>query len=192
MNIICHFASTGFLNTYIVSNAETNADAILVNPTKFTVSLLDIIESRKYYIRSILITNAVEECLHGIATISRIYETTLYAGKAVPSPADYKYISPNCEFSASGLNVHAFGPDDHYHDMRIYKIDNLLFTGTLITAGRVTETLNVEDRKSLFTRLDTVIQNEQAFLMPSFGPLSLWSVEKKWNPALDLFLNNVR
>ena len=136
MKLHQHFTLPYMSNTYLVA-AESGGPAVLVAPGALDVNLLRLIEENKYYIRSILVTRADKPQTDGIRTILKIYDADIYSAGRQINDVPCKTVSDGDSFVLHGLPVEVVGAQGFSRDSVLYRIDNQLFTGDILTAGSI-------------------------------------------------------
>ncbi len=188
MKLYFHFAVVGFANTYLIGPPQ-GGEAILVDPGIMDKELLTLIESNKYYIRTILVTHHHNSHVKGIKTLKKIYDADIYAFS--PYILDFPSIpiKDGDRFSAaSGIEVEVIEVPGHSSDSLVYHIGGMIFTGDVLAAGRAGNTKNSFSRalllrsisEKLFTLPDTTL------VLPGHGPPSTLKAERMFNPDLKL------
>jgi hydroxyacylglutathione hydrolase len=77
MMIHCHFAVVGLSNSYLIG-PKGGGDAMLIDPSRFDIPLLNMIEDNHYYIRWVLVTHNHENHIRGLKTLLKIYDAKVY------------------------------------------------------------------------------------------------------------------
>ena len=183
MRLLSHFPAIGIANTY-VAGPSGGGEAILVDPGLFDVSLLELIEKCGFDIKAVLITHDHWNHVQGLRTLLKVYQPIVYAGRdnilgfpAVP------VVDGTC-LRAAGFEVEVLDVQGHSPDSRVYRLGSYIFTGDVLSAGRVgsAETDSERDRlvysigKKLLTLDDSVL------ILPGHGPPTTVEAEKNWNP----------
>jgi hydroxyacylglutathione hydrolase len=186
MKVFFHFSVEGFSNTYLIG-PEEGGEAILIDPGKLDVPLLQLIESNGYTISSILITHAHEAHVRGVRTILKVYDAMLYGMSRTVCEHDCHKVVDGEEFSASGFPVRVIGLPGHSSDSAVYKIGMMLFTGDCLEAGRIGKTPHIYAQAlladSIKERLFSLGPGHLVF--PGHGPPSTLEAEMRYNPDLN-------
>lgn len=186
MKLFPYFSVVGFSNTYLLSREESG-EAVIVDPGIFDAGLLKLIEWNNYYIKAILVTHHHVNHVKGIKTLLKLYDAELYSWNDQIFDFPCINLKNNTNVSTAGFDIEAIHLPGHSSDSVIYKIDNLLFTGDSLSAGKIGPTPNsyalanlIENLQERFLPIDGPYM-----ILPGHGPLSTLDAEKKVN--LDLY-----
>ncbi|GHU24178.1 hypothetical protein FACS1894164_10160 [Spirochaetia bacterium] len=174
----------GFANCYVLgTEGEKNREAIVIDPGAMNLTLLNIIEEHSYKLRAVLITHDHSRHSSGLRCLKRIYNADIYAVN--------QYIAEHKAFMVRDGDTVDVGPfrcevisvPGHSPDSVVYKIQHMLFTGDVLTAGRVGRTTSIYGattqmiaiRSKLFTMPGEYI------ILPGHGPPSSLSAEQLYN-----------
>ena len=184
MRLYFHFSVAGFANSYLVGNEE-GGDAILIDPGVINVPLINMIERNSYYIAAVLITHAHESHVMGIKTLNKIYESKLYANADSILDFESTRIGGGQTLNLSGIEVEVLSVPGHSNDSLVYKIGHFLFTGDVISAGRVGTTGTAYARELLIEELNEKLGKlkDNHLIFPGHGPPTTLEVERISNPA---------
>jgi len=185
MKVFTIYNTAGSLNTYLIGH-ETGGDAIIIDPGQIDLHLLDILENNKYYIKSILLTHDHENHTRGVKTLMKIYDSVIYC----KSPLIYDYpavaISENRELNLSGFDIAIIEIPGHSDDSVVYQIRNTLFTGDVISSGRIGSARNSVSKKLL---QDNIVNklfplDDNFIIFPGHGSPTTLKIEKEFNPFI--------
>jgi glyoxylase-like metal-dependent hydrolase (beta-lactamase superfamily II) len=185
MKVFFHFSLNEFSNTFLVG-PEDGGDAILIDPGKIDLELIDRIEKNRFSIAHVLITHRHETHTKGLGTLMKIYNPKVYAGS--PGVFDFPVIQVNDRsiMDLSGITVESIQIPGHTLDSFVYKIGNVLFTGDVLFAGRIGKTSGVLEKALLLrgikNRLLTL--DERFLIFPGHGTISAIKIEKLFNQEL--------
>ncbi len=183
MKIFTIYNTSGSLNTYLIGH-ENGGDAIIVDPGQIDLHLLDLLENNNYYVRSILLTHDHENHTWGVKTLMRIYDSVIYSKS--PLIYDYKSItvSENSVYNLSGFDITVIEIPGHSNDSVVYRIRNTLFTGDVLSAGRIGSTPNASAKKLLQEGITGKLftLKEDYIIFPGHGSPTTLKVEKEFNP----------
>jgi len=185
MKVYCHFAVVGLSNTYLVGN-EGGGDALLIDPSRFDVPLLNMIENNGFNIRSILITHNHDNHTHGIATILKIYDAKIYASTKEIRGFSTEILENRQRVNLHGINVESMAIRGHTSDSLIFRINHNLFTGDILSAGRIGTTDNTWAKANMIRDLEDSILPlpDETIIFPGHGPPSTLKIEKLTNDEL--------
>ncbi len=185
MRCFYNFTLNGFSNTYLIG-PDTGGDAILVDPGELNIKLFKLIEDNDFYIRHVLITHNDAPHIGGLKTLKKIYDIDIYSKSKEILGIPVKSVHDGMHFTISGFNVTVIDTPAFSNDSVLFKIDDMLFTGDVIGAGRLSKVImqntNDELRETLKTKL---LQFKDATLIfPGHGPPSTLKAEKMFNPDI--------
>lgn len=185
MKIYFHMNTDSFTNTYLVVNEESRK-ALIIDPSKMTKEIIDQLEDGKYELSGVLITHNHKSHTSGLPALKKIYNAPVYAADSEIS-ADSTFLSGDGKMNVADLEVEYYSVPFHTVDSIVYKIQNVLFTGDVIYAGRIgssscnytAKRLCASIQSKLFTMPDSTV------IMPGHGPLSSIGAEKLFNTELE-------
>ncbi|MDC7223719.1 MAG: MBL fold metallo-hydrolase [Spirochaetales bacterium] len=184
MKVKCHFAVVGLSNTYLIGNAE-GGEAIMVDPSRFDVPLLKMIEDNGFYVKSVLITHNHDNHVYGLKTMSKVYDFAIYASDPEVMGFKTTQVQEGKPFQCCGFTVEPLSLRGHTHDSLVYKVHNLLFTGDLLSAGRVGTSNSTWTQNTMYRDLAEKINtlDGEMIIFPGHGPPSTLNIERETNPA---------
>ncbi len=191
MRCFYNFILNGFSNTYLIGPDE-GGDAILVDPGELNIKLFNLIEDNDFYIRHILITHNDNPHTEGIKTILKIYDASIYCNSSRIGNIDTVKVTEGSEFTISGFRVKAVKAPDLLTDSILYKIDNMLFTGDILGAGRISKKLKNLPKEDIagYIRNNLLCLDDNTLVFPGHGPPSTMKVERMFNPDIKEILDN--
>lgn len=172
-------------NTYLL-NQDGERDAVLVDPGRFDLNLLNLVEENGLYISHVLLTHSHINHTHGIPTIMKIYDAEIYSMKSTILGFETHLIKDETTFPLPGMEVHAVPVPGHSDDSVIYIIENMLFTGDTLMAGYTGQTAGLSEQKAMtaLIRQKIFALDGEYLLFPGHGSPSTLSAEKKSNLLL--------
>jgi glyoxylase-like metal-dependent hydrolase (beta-lactamase superfamily II) len=182
VKVYFHFSLDGFSNSYLVSNQETG-EALIIDPGKITMELIDNIEKNGLNLAAILVTHNHPSHCKGIPTLMKIYTPKIYAVDAEVTEQKTIVLKEDGVLKIAGLYVCFLSIPGHSSDSVAFKIGRILFTGDSLTAGLTGSTNNAYSRRTLESNVQTKIlsQDDDTLIMPGHGPPSSVGAEKKFN-----------
>lgn len=172
-------------NSYLLAPDDAG-DAILVDPTSFTVSMLRTVEDNRLYIRSILLTHPRELRMSGVGTILKVYDATLYA--TYPNIHGYPttQVQGNDTLELGGFQVKVLPLEEYSRHAVMFSVSSFLFCGPAISAGIVAENGTQIERMLLAEALRKQFRqlSPKTLLFPLHGPPS--TVEAELTLNMDL------
>ena len=150
--------------------------------TKIAVS----IEKNRFRVDAVLVTHNHESHHRGLRTLLRIYNPKVYAADAELSGKQTILLQGDGTFAAAGFAVRYFATPGHSPDSLMFQIENVLFTGDSLSAGRLGATNNVYGTRNLKTHLTNKMlnQDDATIIMPGHGPPSTIGAERLFNYEL--------
>lgn len=178
MKLFNHFAAVGFSNTYLLA-AEDEGDAILIDPGKMDVPLLELIEDHNYYIRDILVTHSHWNHCGGVKTLLKLYDARLHGAVTELQGSPCRQLEPGM-CTLSGLDMEVLPVLGHSDDSLVYRFGEFYFTGDILSAGRTGTTPDQVSREVLYLELEEKIfsRDEHGILLPGHGPPTTIKAEK--------------
>jgi hydroxyacylglutathione hydrolase len=177
-----HFSVDGFSNTYLLG-PEGGGEAVIFDPGTFDVHLLELIEKNGFYIKHIFITHSHESHIRGLRTMLKVYEATIYAGTASVLGFECQVPESGQIIQAGNYSIEAIEVRGHSSDSLVFKCDNMLFTGDVLSAGNIGETADEFLHKQLRDEISNklLILEDNHFIFPGHGPPTTLNAEKQYN-----------
>ncbi len=185
MKLFTLYNVEGTLNTYLVGH-EAGGDALIIDPGQIDLYLLNLLEENNYYIKSILITHDHEHHTKGVKTLMRIYEPSIYSKRAMIQGYSATTIKTNSVLNLLGFDINIIEIPGHSDDSLVYRIRNALFTGDVLSAGKIGYTPNSVTKKLLQENILEKIFSieEDLVIFPGHGPPTTLRAEKEFNPFI--------
>ena len=182
MKIYFHLNIEGFSNCYLIVNEQTK-QAIIVDPGIVTHQIIDNIERSGYNLAGVLITHNHGSHVHGLKVLTKIYTPEIYAADWEVAGAETNVLKDEGIIEIAGLEVSYMSVPGHTPDSMVFKIGNVLFTGDVITNGRIGSSNNKFSEKALRKNiLEKILsQTEDTILMPGHGPPTTVGAERLFN-----------
>jgi len=179
------FSSTGMSNCYLVG-PDGGGDAILVDPGVFDAPLLQAVENNRLFVRWILVTHSHTAHVNGIRSLLKVYDASIYANQ--PSILDFpaRHVEDGNRLALGDFRVRVIETPGHSIDSVSYLLDNMLFTGDLLSAGTIGTTRDGYARGLLLAtvRKKLLPLGDEVLVFPGHGPPSKLGIEKLYNPFL--------
>lgn len=182
MRIYPHFNAEGAENSYLIGPDE-GGDAILIDPAAVDSELISLIESHHYTITAILVTHGHRRHTAGIPTLKKIYDAKIYAASPRIAGFDAVQLSDGDKVTIAGFEIEVASVPGHSPDSLVFRIGNALFTGDVLSAGRIGTTKSIAEKKLLienvhntFWRLD-----DNCLLYPGHGAATKMRTERIFN-----------
>ncbi|UTC65861.1 MULTISPECIES: MBL fold metallo-hydrolase [unclassified Treponema] len=183
MKVYLHFSPQLFANTYLIGNEKTK-EALIIDPAKITEKIIQQIEKNKFDLKAVLLTHNFESPYEtGLNTILKIYSPKVYAGSCFSENITINTLRGDGTIDLAGYSVRYFAIPAQ---SSMFKIENLVFTGTSLSAGMIGQTTNVYAAKTLQDILKIKLMNldDKLIIMPFYGPPTSVGIERKFNVSL--------
>jgi len=185
MKVYFHINLGGFSNCYLVVNEET-CEAIIVDPGKITEEIISQIEENHLKLVAVLITHNHGSHVGGLKTLRKIYNPKIFAADWEVAGNDTTVINGDGKTRLAKMLVRYMTLPGHTSDSIVYGIENILFTGDVLSAGEIGSTnssyseyiLRSNIEQKIYSQLDDVI------IMPGHGPPSTLGAIKAFNNDL--------
>lgn len=183
MILLCRLELIGFYNTYLLFH-ERGGDAVVIDPGTTDSHLIKMLRDNQLYVRHIVTTHHLRTRTSGIRTLHRIYDFTHHRMRGLIrwSRVNKKTNKGGVlELGDTRVKVIPVGVEPKATVLLL--IENYLFTGTVLSAGRIqvgeTSPSPAESIRRVFEGMpdDTII-------LPAFGPPSTVRSELAFNPQL--------
>ena len=184
MKIYFHLSLEEFTNCYVVVNDDPSVmEALIIDPGKVTVDIINQIEKGGYRLTGVLITHNHENHVKGLRTLCKIYKPVIYAADSGFSEYSNFVLRGDGKITVAGLEVEYLSVPGHSSDSMVYKIGNVMFTGDTIFAGTIGGTSSQYSTNLLKKNINEKVlsQMEHTILMPGHGPPSTVLSEKQFN-----------
>lgn len=179
MKIYYYFNSMDYATSYLVVNEKT-ASAILIDVGVFSEKLLKKIEGEKLRLKALLLTDNSKSKTQGLKSLLRVYDPQIYAADWYIAREKTTVISGHGKLEIAGMAVHYFSLPGVSSDSMVFHIENALFTGSTLSAGKTGETASSFSKKLLEKNIDKKIFSLSPFsvIFPSEGPITSVASEK--------------
>lgn len=185
MKVYLHFSPQLFANTYLIGN-EITKDAVIIDPAKITEKMIYQIEQNEFNLKAVLLTHNLESPYEtGLNTILKIYSPKVYAGSCFSENVTINTLRGDGCIDLAGYPVRYFAIPAHSSYSYMYQIENIVFTGTSLSAGMIGETSNTYAERTLRNILNTKLMSleDNLIIMPFYGPPSSVRTERKFNAS---------
>lgn len=185
MKIYFHLNIDGFSNCYIIAN-EATSEAVVIDPGKITESMTDIIETNGLKLSAVFITHNHGSHVHGLKVLRKIYSPLIYAVDYEVALEDTNVLTGDGMVRTAGFQVHYLSVPGHTSDSMVYQIGRVLFTGDVISAGRIGSTSSRYSSIILRDNIERKILSlpDTTVIMPGHGPPTCVATEKAYNAEL--------
>lgn len=185
MKLFTIFQPYEVTNTYLL-HQDGEKNAVIVDPGRFDLNLLNLVEEHNLYISHVLLTHSHINHTRGIPTLMKIYDAEIYSMKSTVFDFKTHLITEETTFELPGMQVRAVPVPGHSDDSVIYIIENMLFTGDTLMAGYTGQTAGLSEQKAMTALIRRKIfgLDGEYLLFPGHGSPSTLSAEKKSNLLL--------
>jgi len=186
VNLSIYYCPIGFSNAYILGSDPPARDAIVIDPGAMSAEMLMCIEDHEYALRGVFITHDHLNHDRGLPTLTRIYDTDVYAAKPVVRDRRATLLRDGDVISLGSFTVEVIAVPGHSPDSVIFKIRRMLFTGDALSAGLVGSTANAYAEANQMAALRGKIMSLPGdyIVLPGHGPPSSLDAERRFNDGL--------
>jgi glyoxylase-like metal-dependent hydrolase (beta-lactamase superfamily II) len=187
MKLFFQYCSYGFSNCYILGTENASEDknntAIIVDPGSMENITLETIENNNFDLKAVLITHDHLAHVHGLRTLKRIYNAEVFAVNQSIRNHKSVMVKDGDKLVIGGFTVEVISIPGHSSDSAVYRIDNLLFTGDVLTAGLVGNTASAYGAATQMNKLRSRLLSLPGdyVVLPGHGPPSTLEAERRFN-----------
>jgi glyoxylase-like metal-dependent hydrolase (beta-lactamase superfamily II) len=168
-----------------MENAAENQqnDAIIVDPGSMENIMLKTIENNNFNLKAVLITHEHLGHVRGLRTLKRIYNAEVFAMNQKVMDHKTTMIKDGDRIGIAGFWIEIISIPGHSPDSVVYKIDNMLFTGDVLTAGLVGSTASTYGLTTQMNKLRSRLLSLPGdyIVLPGHGPPSTMEAERRFN-----------
>jgi len=196
MKLFFQYCSYGFSNCYVLGeeNAEAGRQnaAILVDPGSMENVTLETIENNNFDLKAVLITHEHLNHVQGLRTLKRIYNAEIIAVNQTVMEHKTTMVKDGDKLKIGGFKIEVISIPGHSSDSVVYKIDNLLFTGDVLTAGMVGSTASAYGAATQMNNLRSRLLSLPGdyAVLPGHGPPSTLEAERRFNANIFFYDQN--
>jgi glyoxylase-like metal-dependent hydrolase (beta-lactamase superfamily II) len=206
MKLFFHYCPFGFSNCYILgtdyaedegaglprrgsAGKAARREAVIVDPGGMDEQILGFIEDNEYTLRAALITHDHVNHVHGLKTLKRIYNAEIYAVNHVVLDHKTNLVRDGDNIKIGPFRVGVLSIPGHSADSAVFVVDNLLFTGDVLTAGLVGRTASTYGAAVQMRALRSKILSLPGdyTILPGHGPPSTLEAERKFNAGINTY-----
>jgi glyoxylase-like metal-dependent hydrolase (beta-lactamase superfamily II) len=153
--------------------------------------ILNFIEKNAYTLRGVLLTHEHRSHTGGLKTLKRIYDTDVYAVNHLIMDQRTILVKDEEHLRIGTFNVEVISVPGHSADSAVFKVDRLLFTGDVLTAGMVGTTVSSYGASVQMTALRSKIfaLPGDFTVLPGHGPPSTLEAERRFNAGVERYTN---
>jgi len=187
MKLFFQYCSYGFSNSYILGtdnhgSGQQNA-AIIFDPGNMENDTLETIENNNFELKAVMLTHEHLSHVHGLRTLKRIYDAEVFAVNQSILGHKTIMVKDGDKLVIGGFTVEVISIPGHSSDSVVYRIDNLLFTGDVLTAGLVGSTASAYGTATQMNKLRSRLLSLPGdyIVLPGHGPPSTLEAERRFN-----------
>ncbi|NCN04626.1 MAG: hypothetical protein GW949_03235 [Spirochaetales bacterium] len=183
MEIHSYFSTNYLQNTYII-NKKDRQETIILDPFEIEAPLFELLENLELEVTSVLLTHVDKQKWSSVQSLKRIYGTIeVYGGIDDDRKHDLVSVKELDFFETCGISVQPIFIPGHHSDSLMFRMDQFLFSGSLIGAGLIDKADESFGRALLIQCLQETFEElpKQTILFPSSGPPSSVGAELKTN-----------
>ncbi|MDR3020055.1 MAG: MBL fold metallo-hydrolase [Treponema sp.] len=187
MKLFFQYCSYGFSNCYIIGEENAAEDgqntAIIIDPGSMENVTLETIENHNFNLKAVLITHDHLSHVRGLRTLKRIYDAEVYAVNHSIMDHKTNMVKDEDNIKIDGFSIEVISIPGHSSDSVVYKVDNLLFTGDVLTAGLVGSTASAYGTTTQMNKLRSRLLSLPGdyIVLPGHGPPSTLEAERRFN-----------
>jgi hydroxyacylglutathione hydrolase len=180
-----YFSVLHFSNCYLIG-PDGPGEAVLIDAGVFDEGLLKLIEDNGLYVRWVLITHLHHGHIHGLQTLQKIYEASIYAFDAESMETPAQPIAEGRPLECGPFSFQVLETPGHSNDSVCFLSEGMLFTGDTLSAGSVGKSPTGYGRALLLSSIRKRILSleEDVLIFPGHGPPTRLEIERRFNPYL--------
>ena len=185
MKLFFHYCSFRFSNCYVLG-AEDRHDAIIIDPGSMDEQLLGYIEDNNLSLKAVLLTHDHIGHVHGLKTLQRIYQVEIFAVNRNILDSKTTPVKDGDRINIGPFVIEVISIPGHSADSVVYRIENLLFTGDVLTSGMVGSTVSAYGAATQINKLRSRLLSLPGdyTVLPGHGPPSTLEAERRYNVGI--------
>jgi len=196
LKLFFQYCSFGFSNCYILGTEDAGKDrqnsAIIVDPGSMENVTLQIIENNNFDLKAVLITHDHLNHVRGLRTLKRIYNAEIFAVNQYIMEQKTNIVKDGDRIGIADFFVEIISIPGHSSDSVVYRIDNMLFTGDVLTAGLVGSTASAYGATTQMNKMRSRLLSLPGdyVVLPGHGPPSTLEAERRFNADIFRYEEN--
>jgi len=188
MKLFFHYCSFGFSNCYVLGSEDV-PKAIIIDPGSMDSQILEYIENNDLSLEAVLVTHDHIGHVQGLRTLRRIYQTEIFAVNRTVMDFRTTLVKDGDRLDIGSFSVEVISVPGHSADSAVYRIDNLLFTGDVLTSGLVGTTDSAYGTKTQINLLRSRVLSLPGdyTVLPGHGPPSTLEAERRYNVGINQY-----
>lgn len=181
MKVYFHLNVSGFSNCYLVVNEEKKK-ALIIDPGLITESIISRIEDNHLSLDAVLITHNHGSHVNGLKTLRKIYSPKILAADWEVAGNDTTVLTADGNMFVADLVVRYMTVPGHTADSVVYCIEDIMFTGDVLSAGAIGSTNSSYSEYILKSNIERKIFSQQdgMIVMPGHGPPTTLGAAKQF------------
>lgn len=161
-------------------------ETIIIDPGIMDENILDFIEKNNYILRGVFITHDHLGHVRGLRTLTRIYNTRIYAINPVIQDIKTTIVKDGDVITLGSFKIEVVSVPGHSADSAVFKCARMLFTGDSLTAGLVGRTASTYGAAIQIAALRAKLLSLPGdyIVLPGHGPPSSLEVERRFNMGI--------
>jgi len=198
MKLFFQYCSYGFSNCYILGSENAGLGqqntAIIVDPGSMENATLEAIENNNFDLKAVLITHDHKHHVQGLRTLKKIYNAEVLAVNQNIMDHKTTMVKDGDRITIDSFTIEVISIPGHSSDSVVYKIDSLLFTGDVLTAGLVGSTASAYGAATQMSKLRSRLISLPGdyVVLPGHGPPSTLEAERRFNADIFNYEQNIK
>ena len=198
MKLYFHYCSFGFGNCYILGEetkndashpdrAQKRSQAIIIDPGIMDENMLKTIENNNFDLRAALVTHDHLGHVRGLRTLKRIYDIEIFAVNRIIQEHKTTRVKDGDKLDLGEFKIEVISIPGHSADSVVYRVDFMLFTGDVLTAGLVGSTASAYGAATQMNKLRSRLLSLPGdyLVLPGHGPPSTLEAERRFNAEIN-------
>jgi len=183
VGIIPYYSPRSATTTYLVYR-DDQSEAALIDPTPVDSELYRLIVRNGLEISHVFVTHPEAYMRQAIRTVSRIWPVEIICGEENVYACENRCISGEGTMEVGSIPVMTIPALPHSRSSFFYRIDTMIFTGSIVHAGTIGETTSAYAEALLIATVKDYIftLDQDTLILPSVGPPSTVAAERGLSP----------
>ncbi|MDA3947736.1 MAG: hypothetical protein PF508_00790 [Spirochaeta sp.] len=183
IRIIPYFSPRSETTTYLIFQQGAH-EAALVDPTPLDHELFTLIMQNELTITHVFVTHPEPYMRRAMSTLSRVYDFLIVCGEENLYAFENRCIVGEGTVEIGTLQVQTIPALPHSRSSFFFRLQEVVFTGSIIHAGTIGETGSAYAEALLIATVKDYIftMDRHTLLLPSVGPPSTVAAERDLSP----------
>jgi glyoxylase-like metal-dependent hydrolase (beta-lactamase superfamily II) len=191
MKLFFHYCLGSFCNCYVAAYEGTagqngKAPAIMIDPGTVDAELIELVEKNNFDLQAVLLTHSHINHSYGILCLKRIYDFEIYAATTQVLGYKANLVKDGDVLNFGPFSIHVISTPGHSADSVVYMLDQVLFTGDALSAGKTGAVTNsfgaAQQAATINSKVLTLPGN--LVVLPGHGPPSTLEAERHFNAGV--------